>query len=172
LQNKKFWVDQIKTKKKYDKKNFILVYSVARSKLIKEVVINLNKSLNYEIVTIDPNLKANTNYDYKISDAGPEDFLYYYRNCSFVVTDSFHGICFSLIFGKKFLGVVSDKSYSNRLTDLLNFLNCENNIYYNGSKIKKINEYKISNKSKKKLNKFIKKSKSYLNLIIKKVNSN
>ena len=39
LYDKKFWINQIKTKKKYDKKKFILVYSVARSKIVKEVVI-------------------------------------------------------------------------------------------------------------------------------------
>ncbi len=44
--------------------------------------------------------------------------------------------CFSLIFEKKFLCVTSDKTYSNRLIDLHNFLNCENNIHYNGTKIK------------------------------------
>lgn len=172
LQDKKFWLNFIKNRKPLKRKKFILVYSVARSKLIEEAVINLNTNLNFEIITIDPNLKANTKYDFKISDAGPEDFLYLYKNCSFVVTDLFHGVCFSLIFDKKFLCVVSDRIYSNRLTDLLSFLNCENNIYDNTSKIKKINSYKISNKSKKKLNNFIKKSKSYLNLIIKKVNSN
>jgi hypothetical protein len=162
LQNKKFWLNFIKNRKPLKRKKFILVYSVARSKLIHEAVINLNKNLNFEVITIDPNLKANTKYDYKISDAGPEDFLYYYKNCSFVVTDSFHGICFSLIFEKKFLCVVSNKIYSNRLTDLLSYLNCENNIYDNSSKIKKISCYKLSSKSKKKLNKFILKSKNYL----------
>jgi hypothetical protein len=172
LQDKKFWLNLIKNKKPLKRKKFILVYSVARSKLIKEAVINLNKNLNFEVITIDPNLQANTKYDYKISDAGPEDFLYFYKNCSFVVTDSFHGVCFSLIFEKKFLCVASDGIYSNRLTDLLSYLNCEKNIYDNSSAIKKINNYKISNDSKKKLNKFIKKSKFYLNLVIKKINLN
>ncbi len=36
-----------------------------------------------------------------------EDFLYLYKNCRYVITDSFHGTCFSLIFEKKFMSFVN-----------------------------------------------------------------
>ncbi|MCR5266401.1 MAG: polysaccharide pyruvyl transferase family protein [Cyanobacteria bacterium RUI128] len=36
-----------------------------------------------------------------------EDFLYLIKNASFVVTDSFHGTCFSLIFEKHFRSIIN-----------------------------------------------------------------
>ena len=32
-----------------------------------------------------------------------EDFLYYVVNCKYMITDSYHGMCFSIIFNKDFL---------------------------------------------------------------------
>lgn len=36
-----------------------------------------------------------------------EDFLYFYQNCVYVITDSFHGTCFSLIYEKNFMSFVN-----------------------------------------------------------------
>lgn len=36
-----------------------------------------------------------------------EDFLYLYKNCAYVITDSFHGTCFSLVFEKNFMSFVN-----------------------------------------------------------------
>lgn len=44
-----------------------------------------------------------------------EEWLYYLRNAKYVVTDSFHGTCFLLIFHKLFL------SFTNRQTDRFKF---------------------------------------------------
>lgn len=168
LLDNKFWKDKTSRMKKIEYKNFILVYSVARSKLIKKTVRDINKNLNYKVITIDPNLIATSEYDKKISDAGLEEFLYYFRNSSFVITDSFHGVCFSLIFEKKFLATVSSKKYANRLTDFLTYINCQNNIYRNNSSIKNISHYEISQNSKKRIEKFKIKSKNFLRNALKK----
>ena len=34
-----------------------------------------------------------------------EDFIYYFINAKFIITDSFHGTCFSLIFNKNFISI-------------------------------------------------------------------
>lgn len=36
-----------------------------------------------------------------------EDFVYYCKNAKFIVTDSFHGICFSIIYEKPFISIVN-----------------------------------------------------------------
>ena len=36
-----------------------------------------------------------------------EDFVYFFRNCAYVITDSFHGTCFSLIYEKNFMAFVN-----------------------------------------------------------------
>lgn len=37
------------------------------------------------------------------------DWLYQYKNCKFVVTDSFHGTCFSIIYNKPFITFVNNR---------------------------------------------------------------
>ncbi len=162
LMDNKFWKNKASEKKKPINKNYILVYSVSRSLLIKKAVRDLNKNLNLKVLTIDPNLLSICEHDKKISDAGLEEFLYYYKNSSFVITDSFHGACFSLIFDKKFLAVISSKKYANRITEFLKYVKCENNIFKKNSYIKNINNYKISKYSKKKIYQFTERSKNYL----------
>lgn len=49
------------------------------------------------------------------TDLEVEEWLYYIRNAEYVITDSFHGTCFSVIFHKHFL------SFTNRETDRFNF---------------------------------------------------
>ena len=162
LMDNKFWKNKASEKKKPINKNYILVYSVSRSLLIKKAVRDLNKNLNLKVLTIDPNLLSICEHDKKISDAGLEEFLYYYKNSSFVITDSFHGACFSLIFDKKFLAVISSKKYANRITEFLKYVKCENNIFKKNTYIKNINNYKISKYSKKKIYQFTERSKNYL----------
>lgn len=36
-----------------------------------------------------------------------EDWIYYFKNAAFVITDSFHGTCFSVIFEKRFISFVN-----------------------------------------------------------------
>ena len=145
--------------------DYILVYSVVRSKMIKVITGQIKKNTNFKIITIDPNLLANTNNDKKVSNAGPIDFLSLFSNASFIVTDSFHGSAFSLIFEKKFLTIASDVKYSNRIIDLLNNIGCEKNIILKQSEsqdLEDIEKYKISEQSKIKLDELILKSKNFI----------
>lgn len=74
------------------------------------------------------------------SDIGPLEFLSVIKNAEYVVTDSFHGTCFSIIYKKKFQTVLqSTKSSDNknsRIVDLLKTLNmneCLNDGFYDAS---------------------------------------
>lgn len=144
--------------------NYVLVYSVARSKLIRKITRYIKKYTNLKIITIDPNLIANTQYFKKISDAGPIEFLNLFMNSNFVVTDSFHGTCFSLIFEKNFVSIAQNNHFDERVTDLLNNIGCEKNFILksNEDDFKNLDKFEISNQSKVKLNDLILKSKSFL----------
>ncbi len=56
-----------------------------------------------------------------------EDFLYLIKNASMVVTTSFHGTAFSLIFRKQFLAVTNDSAKDSRIGDLLNNVGMSSN---------------------------------------------
>ena len=42
-----------------------------------------------------------------IKEYTPEEFLYLYKNAAFVMTDSYHGTCFSVNFNKPFISIVN-----------------------------------------------------------------
>ncbi len=52
-------------------------------------------------------------------EPGAEDLVKLYKNASFVITDSFHGTCFSIIFEKPFLAIANYKRGVARFNDLL-----------------------------------------------------
>lgn len=52
-------------------------------------------------------------------EPGAEDLVKLCMNASFIITDSFHGTCFSIIFEKPFLAIANYKYGAARFTDLL-----------------------------------------------------
>lgn len=54
-----------------------------------------------------------------VYDAGPQEFLTYIRDAQMVMTNSFHGTVFSILFGKKFYSVYEK---NGRIENLLDFL--------------------------------------------------
>jgi len=60
-----------------------------------------------------------------------EQWLYYIKNCDFFIGDSFHGLCFSLIFNKPFIVIVnSNISGLCRFTNLLSIVGLEERLVY------------------------------------------
>ena len=73
-----------------------------------------------------------------IFDAGPAEFLGLFRNTSFIVTNSFHGTSFSIIYRKPFLVPINqslppEKALGSRISSLLKSLNLENRLLQVGS---------------------------------------
>ena len=59
-----------------------------------------------------------------------EDWLLLVKNADFIITDGFHGTCFSIIFNKKFICVRNDyyQSDLNRIKDILVKVKLENRV--------------------------------------------
>ena len=58
---------------------------------------------------------------------GPKDFVELINNAAYVITDSFHGTVFSLIFQKQFYVILPPKA-PERIVDLLDFTNLSDRI--------------------------------------------
>lgn len=96
--------------------------------------------------------------------ASPVDFLRYFYNAKYVITNSFHGTCFSIIFKKPFISVLN-KGKGERQKELLALTGLSERIYVSDKDIK---EY-MSPLSEKlgDLDKAIVESKKYLEDITK-----
>lgn len=64
-----------------------------------------------------------------------EEWLYNMQNGEFIVTDSFHGTCFSIIFKKNFIVIQKDWGIS-RLTSLLNMFGLQDRLIHSFEEIK------------------------------------
>lgn len=104
------------------------------------------------------------NVDEVIMDAGPKEFVSLVSNAAYVLTDSFHGTAFSLIFKKQFLAYNALPKASQRIRSLLSALGLNERLVENVS----VNEeevFKCINQAddyQSILNELIDKSKSYL----------
>jgi hypothetical protein len=74
----------------------------------------------------------------QLETAGPTEFLNLIYNADIVITDSFHGLVFSVIFHRPFYSIERNHKKSNsqstRITNLLNLLKLENR-YIRGDEI-------------------------------------
>lgn len=61
-----------------------------------------------------------------------EDWLYNVKNCSLLVTDSFHGTCFAIIFNKPFICLLNSSKGSSRFTSLCRMFGLEDRILIPG----------------------------------------
>lgn len=103
--------------------DYILVYSYGINLVDKIInkVKNFAMLKKYKLVSILENFEW---CDYNIPTT-PYGMLGYFNNAKYIVTDTFHGVAFSLIFNKDF-AVISEKSY--KVINLLNEFNLENRV--------------------------------------------
>lgn len=81
-------------------------------------------------ITHSPRKKKGNTLSFRI--AGPREFLSLIRFADYVITDSFHGMAFSILFEKKF-NVLPFEGTSSRMEDLLMAIGLDNRIIYEGS---------------------------------------
>lgn len=124
LLDKEDWVKTIDLKE--NKKDYILAYSVPKTKLMKQALHFFSKKLSLPIISIDQDPFISYKSDRHINDAGPTDFLNLFLNAKFIITDSFHGACFSVNFNKDFIIISPNESLRispNRITNFLDIVN-------------------------------------------------
>jgi hypothetical protein len=114
--------------------NYILLYSFDDDPNCIETAKLIAKILSCKIVSIAGNKKKQNGVDLFLNDAGPNEFLWLIDNAKFVVTNSFHGTIFSIIFEKDFYSVKKN-SNPHRVFNLLNKLNLTDRIFSKNDKV-------------------------------------
>ncbi|MBQ0088642.1 MAG: polysaccharide pyruvyl transferase family protein [Prevotellaceae bacterium] len=145
------------------KGDYILVYNLNGKGKLMRIAYELRKKTGYKVVC----LTGDTNQLYKtkmIFDAGPAEFIGWFANASMIVTDSFHGTVFSLVFSKQFYSYVALARTSSRVGNLLSSVGLSSRIIRDFNKdilnqdpidYSKVNLVEVSKPSKEYIKSFI-----------------
>lgn len=108
---------------------YIFVYSVAENKELIDFASELGIRYNLKvIVTLSVPPKFNHENILLDVDAGPKEWLNYLSKSELILTDSFHGLAFSIIFNKPFYIYIANKKRSSRIINLLKSINMTDRI--------------------------------------------
>ena len=110
-----------------DYSNQIISYVLDSSKDYEKAYKFLEKKFNTKVIKT-----ANSNIPV-------ENWLASIKDCKFLITDSFHGLCFAIIFNKPFICITNKKRGATRFDSILEMLNIENQCINNINEIYKKN---------------------------------
>lgn len=119
-----------------------LVNKSAYNNILNTSDVNFDGIVSY---VLDKNPKYDNVYDYlceklKTSiikmdankgDISVPNWLKYIKDCKLLITDSFHGVCFALIFNKPFICLKNKKRGQTRFNSLIELFGIENNFVSN-----------------------------------------
>ncbi len=125
LLNKETWqqVEKLPAQKKY-----VLVFVTEKDQALYDYARSLAKQYELAVVELKAS-KWSAEPDF-VEDytAGPSEFLGYIHQASYVVTNSFHGVAFSIIFEKQFMAFLHS-SRGERVLNLLQIHGLEERFY-------------------------------------------
>lgn len=76
---------------------YLLCYELGNSKILRKYAELEAKSRNLDMVYM-----SSSSEEINLCEISPANFVYIFEKANFVVTDSYHGMLFSIIFGKMF----------------------------------------------------------------------
>lgn len=101
------------------KEKYILVYKINKS-ICYKAAKRLQEETGLKVVVIKPDKTCDRTFC-KFKCISPVEFVSLFSRAQYIVTDSFHGTVFSILFGKKF-AYYRDQSKDNRNVRILNLL--------------------------------------------------
>jgi hypothetical protein len=108
---------------------YVLCYGIKHSCEMRDFAMRLAIENDIKLIVVGGNAisKARSSGVEYANDVSPEEWLGLISNASFVVTNSFHGLAFSIIYHKEFF-VTLPSLANSRLTDLINRLGLEHRV--------------------------------------------
>ena len=118
LIDKKYYLNLINNYKKKSNQNYLFVYLLFKESNTLKFIKYASQKLLYKIFRVKMEEK----------DA-IKKFIYGIVNCKAVITNSYHGTIFSIIFNKPFVSFIFKNSPKERMISLKNAFNIQNRIF-------------------------------------------
>ncbi len=110
------------------KGKYILVYQLHNNQQLSDYAVQFAKHLGLPLYRVSPTfhqIKRGGKFLY-LPDLC--DFLSYIKNCTYFITDSFHGTAFALNFNKQFIEILPNNKTGSRNQSILRLTGLENRI--------------------------------------------
>ena len=122
LLDSKTWKDLLVSKhdsQKYANRNYILVYQIHNDPKLSDYAKRIARQSGMELLRVNPYLhqKFRGGKFFCCPDLG--EFLALIDNASCIITDSFHGTCFAINFGKQFIEILPNNATGTRNQSIL-----------------------------------------------------
>ena len=126
--------DTIAVKERLEEQPYLLYYSRRYSPVMEQYVENLATKNGWKIVEIS--LRAiNKEKGHKmLYEAGVEEFLSLVKNAEYVVTNSFHGMIFSVQYRKPFV-IFSREQCNNKIDEMLDLFGLKDRMLVTGEEM-------------------------------------
>lgn len=136
------------------KQEYLLIYTVDKPIDLISYAKKIAKDKNLKIIYLSDNFERQSDIEY-IRGVSPEDFLGYFKKATIILTNSFHGTVFSIIFKKVFYVELQGRNkYNDRSENLLKNLMLENRILINQKDISRSDiNWDLVNRSLEKMKK-------------------
>ena len=146
----------------YPKDNaYILLYSTERNFEMNRYVKELSNEKGLKVIELRLDGIC-SDLDFEMAaDAGPSEFLGYVQHASYIVTNSFHAVAFSIIFHKQFL-VFGHSTRNARLENLLLECGLEGRLVYGSPNLHAMDQLIHWNSIEEKKEQMTERSKRYL----------
>lgn len=132
LLEKQDYVSLIGNASTFNAENKIFCYVLDKTQEKNIIIDKLKTNLDKDIVELMPKEKfsVKTKNILGCVFAPVEDWLKGFRDCDFVITDSFHGTVFSIIFNKPFIVIANQDRGLSRFTSLLNIFSLQDRLVF------------------------------------------
>ncbi len=95
--------------------SYIFTYFITEDPVLMDVSEFLSRVLKIEVIELHFYKRRDLKKHNQFADMGPEEFLWYIKHARLVLTNSFHGTVFSLLFHKNFYSVYKTDARKDEL---------------------------------------------------------
>ncbi len=132
------WIEALYLSKRPIQEKYVLVYPLRERNKTVEMAHKLADKTGCRLIEIGAQVTLKRPHN-RLEDVGPVEFLSYICHADYVVTNSFHGTVFSIIFQKNFYTIKVNDGEDGRSVNLLKDLNLIDRMMDLGSILNPIN---------------------------------
>lgn len=98
---------------------YVLVYQLHNNPVLSRYAVDMARNLGLPLLRISPSFHQLLRGGKFVYLPDIDEFLSYIKNCTFFVTDSFHGTAFALNFNRRFVEILPNNSTGSRNQSIL-----------------------------------------------------